>query len=85
METKDKIEHQLKKIYIRFNTKYTGKHDRWRVVIDGEERNCGHVIIKVPSRTAELFVKGEGLKHNIFCEAKNVSFYPANNSTILIT
>lgn len=53
----------LKRILIRFNTKWSGGNDRWRVLIDGKEHLADKVNIDVPCETIQEQVDGQEKFH----------------------
>lgn len=68
------VRHDVK---IRFNTNYREDDPatkEWRVIIDGQENFCGHVIINCPAHTSKDHIEGVGQKWHISCNASNIRF-----------
>jgi hypothetical protein len=63
-------------VKIRFNTNYKegDGSKEWRVIINGIENFCNHVIINCPSKTTKDFIEGVGDKWHISCEPKHIDY-----------
>ena len=70
-------------VKIRFNTNYKPDDGskEWRVLVNGFENFCNHVIINCPSKTSKDFIEGVGDKWHITCEANSIEYVKDENLT----
>jgi len=62
-------------VLIRYNTQSQFAQDRWRLIINGEEKTCGKIEIRVPAYTSSDFISEEvGIKHHIVCFPESIIF-----------
>lgn len=63
-------------VKVRFNTNYKlgDGSKEWRVLIDGVENFCNHVIINCPSSTTKDYIEGVGDKWHITCFASRIEY-----------
>lgn len=67
-----------KTVQLRLNTQATGTHDRWRLNVDGKERNVAGVkFLKVPVETAAIVIETGEMKWCIQAKAIGVDFTDA--------
>lgn len=67
-------------VKIRYNTKRTGEHDLWRVLVNGQERTCANLKIQcdVVWTTKDFMPELGEDKFHISCRAKKVEYHEDN-------
>jgi hypothetical protein len=64
-------------VKIRFNTNYKENDlltKEWRVIVNGIENFCNHVVVNCPSKTSKDYIEGVGNKWHISCEANSIEY-----------
>jgi hypothetical protein len=67
-------ENETSFVRIRINNEDNDGTKKWCILINGNEFYTSEIIINCPSRTLTENLEDIGVKHHIFCEAKEIVF-----------